>query len=260
MIRSLRVIRAAAELEIRHLAVNLFMLFCALVQPFFIAVTVMFMVRHRPDFDPIYVVIGSGLSGLWSVALFDGNWAIGGERQRGTLELLVGAPAPLMITVAGKLAGGMLFSLTSMLASYAIGAWLFGYELGIREPLAFAASLVLAVASLGAMGLLFAPLGILARFISQFLSVMEYPVFIFGGFLFPILLLPGWTHPISYALPPYWAAVALHGTSSGELAGTELLAAWTVLTLSTIAVVLIARAFFRVVLVRARGDGTLALS
>ena len=260
MTRALRVLRAAAELEIRHVAVNLFMLFCALFQPFFIAVTVMFMVRQRADFDPVYVVIGSGLSGLWSVALFDGNWALGGERQRGTLELLVAAPAALATTVAGKLVGGMAFSLSSMLLSYGIGAWLFGYELRVQEPLPFAVSLLLAVASIGAMGLLFAPLGILARFINQFISILEYPVYIFGGFLFPILLLPGWTHPLSYALPPYWAALALHGTGAGTLTGTELVAVWSVLALSTVAVVLVARAFFRVVLARARGDGTLALS
>jgi ABC-2 type transport system permease protein len=256
----LRVIAAAARLWLRFMAIDRFMLFCALFQPFFIGVTVMYMVRQRPDFDPVFVVVGSALSGIWSVVLFDGSWAVGGERQQGTLELVVGSPAALMSVIAGKLVGGVLFSVTSIAFCYAIGAWLFGYEIVVRDLAAFAISTLFALLALGAMGVLIAPLAILARTIGRFLVVMEYPVFTFGGFLFPILLLPGWTHPLSYALPPYWAAVALHGTSSGDLTGGGLLAVWLVLVVSSGACVALAWPFFQLVLRRARRDGTLALS
>lgn len=257
--RTLRILYRSAALHVQFLAVNLFMLFCIVVQPFFIAVTVMFMLRGRPDFDPIYVVVGAALSGLWSVALFDGNWIIGGERWRGTLELLVGSPAPLMLVIAGRLIGTMLFSLGSLVLSYVIGAWLFGYAITIADPAGFVASLVLALAALWATALLFAPLGILWRTVGQFINVLEYPVYIFGGFLFPILLLPAWSNGISYALPPYWAAVALHETSSG--AGTAPISAvWAILLISTVVTVLITRPLFALVLRRAGRDGTLALS
>ena len=255
-----RAFLASARLWLRFIATDRFMLFCAFFQPFFIAVTVMYMLRHQPSFDPVYVVVGSALTGIWSVVLFDGNWAVQSERGQGTLELLVGAPASIVSVVAGKLAAGILFSLTSMAFCYGIGAWLFGYDIVVREPGPFALALVLATLSLGAVGVLLAPLGILARAISSFVAIMEYPVYIFGGFLFPVLLLPGWIHPLSYALPPYWAAVALHGTSSGELEGSGLLAVYGALVVSSVASVLLALPFFALVLRRARRDGTLALS
>jgi ABC-2 type transport system permease protein len=257
--RTLRILRLSAQLHMQFLAVHPFMLFSAIVQPFFIAVTVMFMLRERPDFAPIFVVVGSALSGLWTVALFDGNWIIAGERWRGTLELLAGSPTPLMLIIAGRLIGTMAFSLISLVLSYVIGAWLFGYSLAIEDPAGFVISLAFALAALWATALLFAPLGILWRTVSQVINVLEYPVYIFGGFLFPILLLPAWSHGISYALPPYWAAVALHETSSGASA-TPIALVWAVLVLSTVVTVLLARPLFALVLRRASRDGTLALT
>jgi ABC-2 type transport system permease protein len=78
----------------------------------------------------------------------------------------------------------------------------------------------------------FAPLAILWRSVGRFLSGLEYPVFALSGFLFPVLLLPVWFLPISVALPPYWAAFALHGTSSGDLDLPGLLRAWIFLVLT----------------------------
>lgn len=256
----LRVVRAAAAVQIARLAVDLFMLFGAVAQPFFVAVTVMYMLRGRADFVAVFVVVGSALSGLWTVALFEGASGISNERWTGTLELLAAAPVPLFLVVAGKMVGGMLFSLLSLVTSYVIGAWLFGYDVTIREPLPFAVSFLLATVSLWSIGMLFAPIGILSRVAGRFLNVLEYPIYILCGFLFPVLLLPGLLLPLSYALPPYWAAVALHGTSSGSLGGVELAAVWSILLLSSIATVAIAHALFRVVLRRARRDGTLALA
>lgn len=256
----LRVIRASAEAQLRHLARDLFMLFSAIVQPFFIAVTIMFMLRGRPDFDPVYVVVGAGLSGLWTVVLFDGNWSIGRERWQGTLELLVASPAPLLAVMAGKMAGSMLFALISIVTSYVIGAWLFGYEIVVRQPGAFAVSFALGIVSLWSIAVFFSPLGILWRTAGRALNILEYPVYTLAGFVFPVVLLPFWLLPVSYALPPYWAAVALHGTSSGRMAPSELFATWGILITSALVTVWIASRLYRVVLRRARVAGSLALS
>lgn len=260
MIASARVLRAAARLQIAQLSANLFMLFCVFVQPFFIAVTAMYVLRHRTDFDPLYVVVGAGLSGLWSVALFEGTWAVQSERWQGTLELLVASPAPIMLVVGGRMLGSMSFSLLSMLVCYAIGAWLFGYELVVRDPLGFLVSFAFGLLSLWSIAVLLSPIGILWRTAARFLNVLEYPVYILAGFLFPILFLPGWSNPLSYALPPYWAAVALHGTAAGTLSPGELAATLAVLVLTAALDLVLARALLRIVLVRAKRAGTLSLT
>ena len=69
-----------------------------------------------------------------------------------------------------------------------------------------------------------------------------------------------WTVPVSYALPPYWAAVALHGSASGELDVAGLASVWLVLLLTAAVLMVISSWLFRLVLVRARRTGSLALT
>jgi ABC-2 type transport system permease protein len=260
VISALRVAWAAAQLQFKEVAVSGFLLFGALVQPFFIGVMTMFMLRHRPDFDPVYVVVGAALSGLWSVLLFAGSSAISHERSLGTLELVVAAPASFFVVYGGKIAGTLAFSLVSVVLSYAIGAWLFGYPITVADPVGFAVSLVFALVALWATGMMFAPLGVLWRTVGRFLGLMEYPIYSLSGFLFPILLLPVWTIPVSYALPPYWAAVALHASASGELDLAGLARVWAVLVLTAVVLMIISSRLFLAVLQRARRAGSLALT
>ncbi|MDE3113318.1 MAG: ABC transporter permease [Chloroflexota bacterium] len=260
MTHALRVLRTGALLEARNVITSNFMLFCVFVQPFFIGVTVMFMLRHRPDFDPVYVVVGTALSGIWSAVLFEGNWIIGGERRVGTLELLVASPTPLLLAIGGRLAGSMGFSVSSVALAYVIVAWLFGAPIRLADAPGFALSTLLAVFALWCTGMLLAPLGVLARTISRFVVILEYPVYALSGFLFPILLLPGWTNPISLALPPFWAAQAMHMTSSGEAWALPLAAVWAILLGTGLTALLISVPLFSAVLRRARVAGTLSLT
>src|SRR5207253_3423339 len=156
--------------------------------------------------------------------------------------------------------GTTVFSLLSLLLAYGIAALLFGYPIAIAEPGWFAISLLFAVAALWATGMFFTPLAILWRAVGHFLLGLEYPIFALSGLLFPLLLLPGWTAPISNILPPYWAAVAMHGAARGDLDLPGLLRAWCFLFLTGGALLLIAKLLFERVLTRARRAGTLALS
>lgn len=260
MTHALRVLGSGALLEVRNVITSNFMLFCIFVQPFFIGVTVMFMLRHRPDFDPVYVVVGTALSGIWSAVLFEGNWIVGGERRVGTLELLIASPTPLLLVIGGRLAGSMAFSVSSVALAYVVVAWLFGYPVHVADAPGFALSTLLALVALWCTGMLLAPLGVLSRTLSRFVSVLEYPVYALSGFLFPILLLPGWTTPISFALPPYWAAQAMHITSSGDPSALPLPAVWGALLATGVAALIVAVPLFGAVLRRARLAGTLSLT
>src|SRR5467141_2214267 len=233
MRHALRVASRSAWVNFQEVATNGFLLFAAVWQPFFIGVTTMYVLRHRADFDPMYVIVGTALSGIWSTLLFAGSGAINHERWMGTLELLAASPAPFLAVIGGKLAGTTMFSLVS---------------------------LVLAVVALWATGMFLAPLAILWRSVGRFLLGLEYPVFALSGFLFPVLLLPIWILPISSVLPPYWAAFALHGTSSGDLDLSGVLRAWFFLLLTGGVLLLLASRLFDEVLTRARRAGTLALS
>jgi len=201
--------------------------------------------------------VGAGLSDLFSSALFTSTNAVTRERYQGNLELFEGSPAPLMVVMGGKMAGNLVLALTSMVATYVVGAGLFQYPITVDQPGRFAVSMIMALFSLWAMGMLFAPLSILWPPVEQFLGGLEYPVFILCGFLFPMALLPGWFLPFSYALPPYWAARAMHGSSLGTLQFDEIALSWLILLATSGAVLVMAALLFRIFLRVGRRNGTL---
>jgi ABC-2 type transport system permease protein len=46
-------------------------------------------------------------------------------------------------------------------------------------------------------------------------NFFEYPVWLICGFLVPLALLPGWVHPISWALAPTWGMSAIRESALG---------------------------------------------
>ena len=183
MIYYARVYLLSAKVQLLEVTASLFLLFIALLQPFFIsitAITAIYMLRNQAGFEPVYVVVGAGLSGLFSTTLFTGTNAVTRERFQGNLELLEASPAPLMVIMGGKMAGSLVLALTSMLITYVVGAGLFQYPIAVDQPASFAVSMLMALFSLWAMRMLFAPLSILWPPVEQFLGGLEYPVFIPG--------------------------------------------------------------------------------
>jgi len=256
---SARVVAAAAEVTLRQNVVDAFVLFTILLQPLVIAVLAMWMLGGRGSENAIFVVIGSGMTGLWSSLLFMGGNSINWERWTGTLELLVGQPSHMSLIVFGKNLAVVLQSLGSMLASYALAAAFFQAPLHIAQPLLFGVSLVLMVISFVCFGLVIAPIFLMNPQVHHWQNAMEFPVYMLSGFLFPIALLPGWTTPLSYLLTPYWAARALHGTSGGTASSSETLLCWGMMILLAVVYAFVSRWLMDVMLRKARADATLRM-
>lgn len=252
-----RVVMHSARIQVQETAAFLFTFVIGLIQPFFIAAVAIYTLRHRPDFEATYVAVGVGLSAVFSVMLFSGTGILARERFTGTLELLEAAPAPLLAVLGGKMLGSVGVSLVSMAFSYAVVIGVFGLPVTVDQPMAFAVSLLLALFSMWSMGMLFGPISIFWPPVHGFLQGLEYPIYILCGFLFPVLLLPGWLQPVSYALPPYWAARALHGASLGNLGNGELFQAWLLLLITSALMLALAVLLFRLFLAWARRRGTL---
>ena len=99
---NLRAIFTTFELHLKQQAVDLFVIFTVLVQPILIALLGIYLLRDEAASNAIYIVVGSGMTGLWSGLLFTSAFNIRGERWMGTLEMLVGSPTPLYVMVMGK--------------------------------------------------------------------------------------------------------------------------------------------------------------
>jgi ABC-2 type transport system permease protein len=254
-----RVALAAFEITLRMNAPDAFVLFTIVVQPLIIAIMAMWILVDRGAADALYVVVGSGMTGLWSTLLFMGGNSINWERWTGTLELMVGQPTPVSVIVFGKNAAVVFQSLLSMVGSYAVAAVLFRQSLVIEQPLWFALSLVLTMVAFVSFGLVIAPLFLLSPAVQHFQNAIEFPIYMLCGFLFPIALLPGWTTPFSYLLSPYWAARALHGTSTGGASFQEILFDWGMLLLLSLVYLLISGRLTERMLHKARADASLRL-
>ncbi len=254
-----RVMRLAAEVWWKSAAVDSFIFFTIIIQPLIIALLALWMLRDAREDAAIFVVVGSGMSGLWSSLIFISASSIDNERWDGTLEMMVIAPTPLWVPTAGTNMANVLQSLLSMVAAYGLASLTMGYALTINYPIYFVVSVFFTVIAFIAFGLVIAPIFLLNPSVSHFKNGLEFPVFLLCGFLFPIALLPGWTTPISYLLTPYWAARALHESAHGGGDLGIIASSWVIMLFSTAIYLLIIQRLFRVILHKVREDGTISL-
>ncbi len=181
------------------------------------------------------------------------------ERWIGTLESIAAVPTSMSIIVLGKDLANVLQSLLSMVVCYIAAVLLFNYTLRVDQPVLFIISLVFTVVSFITFGLIIGPIFLLNPAIQSLQNGLEFPVYILGGFLFPLALLPNWTTPFSYLLTPYWAARALHLSSSGGGSLADITFCWGMMLLFSVIYVIISRYLFRAILYRVRVDATLGL-
>jgi ABC-2 type transport system permease protein len=252
-----RAILAVAEMTFRNNVMDMFIIFTVLVQPLLIALMALWMLQAKGGDVAIYVVVGSGMTGLWSSLLFISGNSINVERWSGTLETLVGVPTPLNVIVLGKNLANVIQSLSSMILSYLVISLLLGYTLTIAEPLLFTISLLLTVVAFMSFALIIAPVFVINPGVQQFQNAMEFPIYLLCGFLVPIAMLPGWALPISYILPPFWAARALHMSSSGTGGLREIALSWALMLVFSALYLFLSRYLFKIMLDKARRDGTL---
>ncbi|MCX6026681.1 MAG: ABC transporter permease [Chloroflexi bacterium] len=254
-----RVALAAFEVTLRMNAPDPFVLFTILVQPLIVTVMAMYMLVARGAANALFVVVGSGMTGLWSALLFMGGNSINWERWTGTLELMVGQPTPVSVIIFGKNLAIVVQSLLAMVVSYIFATLVFHQSLAIQQPLLFVVSLGFTVITYVTFGLVIAPIFLLSRTVQQFQNAMEFPIYMLCGFLFPIALLPGWTTPFSYILAPYWAARALHGTTTGGATLSEVALCWGMMVALAVGYFVLSQWLTRIVLHKARADASLRL-
>jgi ABC-2 type transport system permease protein len=104
-----------------------FIIFTVLFQPIIIALLGLWMLKDKGADSAMFVVVGSGLTGLWSSLLFISGGSINAERWSGTLESLVAIPTPFEVIVYGKNLGNVIQSLISMVMGYFVATclWIF---------------------------------------------------------------------------------------------------------------------------------------
>jgi ABC-2 type transport system permease protein len=243
--------------RVREFSVSKWFILMSVIQPVIFATIAFYLFKAGGQSGTLlYAALGSGMMGIWSSTLFGSGGALQWNRWQGTLELLVASPAPFILVLLP------LTLATSVTGAYAIAATLlwghlfFAVPLHLVHPLAFVLAVPAAVLALGLMGLAMSSSFILYRNANALSNLLEYPVWLATGLLFPIALLPGWVAPISWLLAPTWGIEAIRNAAlGGDI--------WFPLGMCAAvgaAYLLFAAVFLRVFEKAARGRATLSLT
>jgi ABC-2 type transport system permease protein len=218
---ALRIIWSGFTMNLRMLGTSGFFLLTAVVQPVIFATIAFYMFKsgHRSG-TLLYTALGAGMMGVWSTTLFGSGGLIQWQRWQGTLELGVGAPPPMVLVYLPFSVANAFTGAYALAATLIWGRIVFGVPLSFAHPWLFVLALGATVLALGLMGLVLASTFILYRYANAMSNLLEYPVWIASGLVFSTSLLPMWTRPISWALPPYWGVLALrHAALGGDVWG-----------------------------------------
>jgi ABC-2 type transport system permease protein len=184
--------------------------FCVFVQPILYGIITYFMFKKSGMSDFVaYSILGTGLLSLWSTICFSSVGDINRERFMGTLEVISCAPTKFEIIIFGKVLGNTLWGAVSMLVSFLFITIVFRTSMVLVHPLIFTATFIVALISFIGISLVLASISTLSRKSGIFMNILEFPVYILCGILFPIEILPIWTRPLSWILSPTWVVKLL---------------------------------------------------
>jgi ABC-2 type transport system permease protein len=254
---TLRLLGVGWLVHMKMLTRSAFNSFLGVVYPLFFATIAFFMYRAGDDTKPLlYASLGAAVMGIWGTTSTAAGNALSRERWHGTLELLVASPAHFSVVLLPVTIAMASIGLYSMVATLAWGWLVFGIDVEIGDPLAFALAVPATVISIGALGFLLAVAFVRFRQAWALGNMLEYPVWLISGFLVPLSLFPGWVLPFSWALAPTWGInairdAALGGSPYADIAMALLLGA----VYLAVGIVLVNRALHA-----ARAKATLALT
>jgi ABC-2 type transport system permease protein len=212
-----RLFRIGWLFHLKALTHSLFFVLISILQPIIFASIAFFMFESGSASGTLlYAALGAGLMGIWSSTLFGSGGAIQWQRWQGTLELLIGAPPPFIMTLLPLTVATSTLGLYSIVATLGWGRLFFGVPLSFEHPFQLVVALTVTVLSLGMMGLLLASTFVLYRNANAFANLLEYPVWLATGLLVPLSLLPGWVEPIAWVLAPSWGIDAIRDAAFGE--------------------------------------------
>jgi len=204
------------KFHLKGLTLSGFFLLVSVLQPLIFATIAFYMYRAGArEGTLLYVALGAGLMGMWSSTLFGSGGAIQWQRWQGTLEILVGAPPPFILTLLPLTLATASIGLYSVVATLIWGVLLFDVPLHVVHPLLFAFSFPATAVALGLLGLVMSSTFVLYRHASAFANLLEYPVWLVSGLLVPVSLLPGFVEPISWVLAPTWGVRAVRESALG---------------------------------------------
>ncbi|HVU76942.1 MAG TPA: ABC transporter permease [Gaiellaceae bacterium] len=213
---ALRVVWSGFVMNLKMLGTSSFFLVTSVLQPVIFATVAFYMFKSGGRTGTLlYASLGAGMMGVWSTTLFGSGGMVQWQRWQGTLELGAAAPPTMTLIYLPFSVANAFTGMYAMAATLVWGRVVFGVPLHLVHPWLFLLSLPATVIALGLMGLVLASTFVLYRYANALANLLEYPVWIASGLVFSTSVLPAWTRPISWILPPYWGIQAIRNSALG---------------------------------------------
>jgi len=207
----------------------------------------------------LYLVLGSGLMGMWGTTIYGSSNSIGFDRWNGTMESTLAAPVPLSWIALGRVLFNTFEGVINALFILIIGLVWFQVGFGVVNPGLFFLASVSTFLSLSAFGRLMCTVILLSRKGGFITNSMEIPVYIATGTMFPVSILPVVALPFAYLLAPTWGIEAIRLSALPGYTGLST-GYWTdlgLLAIETLAYLGLAFVLFKRVEAYAKRNGTL---
>ncbi len=233
------------DVQLRMRVLSLWSLGLFFVQPAIFSAIGMLLARAAGNTTPdlIYTVLGGGIMGMWSGLVFTSTYDIRADRREGTLELIVGSPTPLRRVVGFRSLMNILAGSTSMLAAVAAAIVIFDYSFTGINTTGVVISFVLLLFALWCMGIFLANMLAWSRLSGTFVDLLEMPMALLCGFMYPISVLPDWMQKISTVFPIRWGLEGLRESMKGALIDQALVSKWLIALGISLVFYLLARWF-----------------
>ncbi len=255
----LRAMKAALRQQSIHFFVDPQWIIPSIIAPFIFTTVTLFLFRHAGGDLLLYAVLGGGVLGMWGNTIHSSSWSIGYDRMNGTLEAIMVTPAPLSSVVFGRCLWNSFLGLLNALAVFLVAQFAFGIDVTIQNPVGFIIALTATLLSLSVLGMVFGAFYVVTRASSAFFQILEFPIYVLSGAVFPLIILPEWSRPLSYVIPATWGAEALKIStlSSYDSLGIGYYGALGMTVLTTVAFLLLSLWLFTHLERRAKVNGTL---
>ena len=242
----LRIIRAAPDAFIPLVTSPLFaLIFLSIVRQ-----------SGRPDLQAD-ALMAPVLMTLWWIALQHAGNMITGDRWEALLEPLLATPSSLASVLLGRIVALTGFGLISFLEVWIIGKLVYGVSIPFEHPLALVLTLLVTAFATAGTSVGFAAVFVLTRNAYTFTNSLSYPLYLLGGVLVPVAILPGFIQPISSVIFMSWSADLLRASLKPPPIDDLWLRLGVVVLLGAVSF-LIGRALLFHVLRRMRANGELA--
>jgi len=208
-----------------------------------------FEVRDRYYFNPDlqgYPFYISGLIGLimTQVGLVLAAMSIVGEKERGTMELMLTSPVPAWQIVVGKLTPYLILSFWDLLIIILAAYLMFGIVPAGSLLLLMFLSIFFVIGNL-AIGLFISTISDSQQQAIYFVMFVMLMSMMLSGYLFPIVSMPEWIQKITYIIPLRYFITILRGVIIKGVGFVALTQEFTALIIYSVVMVMLASWRFR---------------